>query len=258
MTEAPSTQASAASITPRGKELNLEMGRPFAARTAARDLLQNARLCALATLDPSGYPYNTITNLLIEPDGTPLFWTADLALHARNIAKDARIAISVADYAGSDMMTAHRLTLVGRAESVGPNEMPGLVELYARRHPKAKLYLGLPDSRLYRLRVESVQINGGPARNANEITPADFVIDLSDAGDLMAAVPALIAEFETPATLERLEAKTGLPESRWRIISIDPEGITLATKLQNARLWYEGRLTTAEAVRAWVAALPAV
>lgn len=247
------TTPSTPSITPRGKELDLSMGRPFPARDAARDLLQKARLCALATLDPSGFPYNTITNLIIEPDGTPLFWTADLALHARNIARDPRIAISIADIEGSDMMTAHRLTLVGKAESVSPNETSHLRDLYARRHPKAKLYLGLPDSRLYRLRVESVQINGGPARNANEITPSDFVIDLSGAENLMAAVPALIPELETPETLARLQAMGGLGEGHWRVISIDPEGITLATKLANGRIWFPHRITSAAALRVWLA-----
>ena len=256
MTEPSRPAAPSASITPRATELNRELALPFDARLAARTLLHEARICALATLDPSGHPYNTFTNLLVEADGTPLFWAAGLALHARNIARDARIAMSVADCAAADMMTAHRLTLVGRAESLGPEEMPELGALYARRHPKAKLYLSLPDSRLYRLRVEAMQINGGPARNAQEITPADFAIELSDAADLMGAVPRLIAELETPPLLGRLQARAGRPEGRWRIISIDPEGVTLASTLHNTRLWFEERLTTAQALRAWVAALP--
>lgn len=242
-------------ITPRGIELNLDAARPFAARHAARHLLRTARLAALATLDPSGYPYNTMTNLIVEPDGTPLFYAAGLAVHARNIARDPRIALTLAEVEAPDMLTAHRLTLAGTAERVRDNEMPLLKDAYLRRHPKAKLYLALPDSQLFRLRIEGVQINGGPARNANDVRPEDFRTDLAGADDLMARALPLIDELNGADLLPRLAAAAGAGEGRWRVTGIDPEGVTLANKTRNARIWFDRRLTTAAALRGWAQGL---
>ncbi|MOA63958.1 hypothetical protein D3C78_1898640 [compost metagenome] len=53
--------------------------------------------------------------------------------------------------------------------------MAALIALYETHHGKSRLYLQLPDTRLYRLQVEGVQLNGGPARNANAVTPADLL-----------------------------------------------------------------------------------
>ena len=57
-------------ITPRGIELNLDAVRPMDAIGVARTLLRTTRVTSLATLDPGGYPYSTVTNLIVEPDGT--------------------------------------------------------------------------------------------------------------------------------------------------------------------------------------------
>lgn len=245
-------------ITPRGLELKPEAARAFAARTAARQLLHSARMVALATLDPGGYPYNTMTNLIVEPDGTPAFFAAGLTVHARNIAADPRICLTMAEQDGADMMTAHRLSLSGLAERVPDTEIPDLKDLYARRHPKSKLYLALPDMMLFRLRIGAVQINGGPARNANDVAPADFRIDLSDAGALMAEASGLIAALDTsPDTVARLAARAGAEGGRWRVISLDPEGLTLAKRLHNARLWFPERITTAQGLRDFVAGIDA-
>jgi len=165
-------------ITPRGIEINIAAARPLDAIAVARTMLGSARTASLATLDPSGYPYSTVTNIATDEVGTPYFFMALLSLHARNIERDERISMTVADM-DKDVMTTPRLSLVGRAERVPQDEFDRLGARYAARFPKAKLYLGLPDALLYRLRVEAVQLNGGPAQNANDVKPADLVGDLA-------------------------------------------------------------------------------
>ncbi len=167
-------------ITPRGIEINIAAARPLDAIAVARTMLRSARTTSLATLDPSGYPYCTVTNIATDEAGVPYFFTALLSLHARNIERDQRISITVADME-KDVMTTPRLSLVGRAERVPPDEFDRLGERYVARFPKAKLYLGLPDALLYRIRVEAVQLNGGPAQNANDVQPTDLVGDLAGA-----------------------------------------------------------------------------
>lgn len=224
-------------ITPRGLEINLDAGLPFEAIEVARHLLRTTRVASLATIDPGGFPYSTVTNLAVEADGTPFFWVAFLALHARNIDLDGRISITVAQE-GRDSMTAPRLTLSGRAERVGHNEIELLKAAYLRLFPKGKLYLPLPDTRIYRVRTEGVQLNGGPARNANSVTPDDLTTDLAGADDLMEAQADLAAWLDADKRASRLAFLAGAKPGRWSATMIDPDGVTLASAGGLARYWF--------------------
>ena len=233
-------------ITPRGAKIESSAGAPFEAVRVARDVLHTSRAAALATLDPvSGYPYTTATNIGIEPDGTPFFFAAGLTLHARNMEADARISLTLAPFGKGDALTLPRLTMVGKAEQIGPDEAPLAIARYIARYPKAKLYLSLPDTRLYRLRTEAVQINGGPARNASNITPADLRTNLSGADELMAAAESEATRLNAiKGEASRLAVLAGAKTGRWTITSIDPDGIDLASASDLARLWFAERVTT--------------
>lgn len=233
-------------ITPRGAKIEPSAGAPFEAVRVARDVLHTSRTAALGTLDPvSGYPYTTATNIGIEPDGAPFFFAAGLTLHARNMEADPRISLTLAPFGKGDALTLPRLTLVGKAEQIGPDEVPLAIGRYIARYPKAKLYLSLPDTRLYRLRTEGVQINGGPARNASNITPADLRTDLSGAEELMAAAESEATRLNAiKGEASRLAVLAGAKSGRWTITSIDPDGIDLASASDLARLWFAERVTT--------------
>ncbi|MGV1869862.1 HugZ family pyridoxamine 5'-phosphate oxidase [Agrobacterium rosae] len=229
-----------APITPRNATIEPSAGAPFEAVRVARDVLHTCRTAGLATLDPrSGYPYNTATNISVEPDGTPFFFTARLALHARNIEADPRISLVLAPFNKGDALTLPRLTLVGKAVLMVDDEVPLAKARYIARYPKAKLYLSLPDTQLYRLNIEGVQINGGPARNASNITPADLRTDLSGADELEAEVTRLNA---IKGEASRLATMAGRKSGAWKITSIDPDGINLASVSDLARLWFEERV----------------
>lgn len=233
-------------ITPRGAKIEPSAGAPFEAVRVARDVLHTSRTAALATLDLlSGYPYTTATNIGIEPDGTPFFFAAGLTLHARNMEADPRISLTLAPFGKGDALTLPRLTLVGKADLIDQDEVPLARQRYIDRYPKAKLYLSLPDTRLYRLRTEGVQINGGPARNASNITAADLRTELSGAEELMAAAAAEAARLNTiKGEASRLAVLAGAKTGRWKITSIDPDGIDLASSNDLARLWFADRVKT--------------
>lgn len=241
-------------ITPRGLEINTAAARPLDAIRVSRNLLLTTRVASFATLDPGGFPYNTATNLAVEADGTPVFFTAYLALHARNIEADPRASITLADH-DSDVMTTPRLTLSGVLERVTGPDFEALKETYAERFPKSKLYLSLPDTLLYRLRTQAVQLNGGPAQNANKVVPQDLVTDLSGAGELMAAAAALVADLNAQGAAAGLARAAGAdPAARWRVSTIDPEGINLSAPQGLARLWFANRATNPQEFAAEVAA----
>lgn len=233
-------------ITPRSTTIEPSAGAPFEAVRVARDVLHTSRTAGLATLDPqSGYPYTTATNIAVEPDGTPFFFAARLALHARNIEADPRISLVVAPFNTGDALTLPRLTLVGKAVLIGEEEVPFAKARYIARYPKAKLYLALPDTQLYRLKIEGVQINGGPARNASNITPADLRTDLSGTEELMVAVDDEIVRLNSiKGEASRLAVMAGRKPGAWKLTSIDPDGVNLASVGDLARLWFDSRVET--------------
>ncbi|KJF68307.1 HugZ family pyridoxamine 5'-phosphate oxidase [Rhizobium nepotum] len=235
-------------ITPRGAKIEPSAGAPFEAVRVARNVLHTSRTAALATLDPqSGYPYTTATNIGIEPDGTPYFFAAGLTLHARNMEADPRISLTLAPFGKGDALTLPRLTLVGKAELMDADDVSLARRRYIDRYPKAKLYLSLPDTRFYRLRTQGVQINGGPARNASNITAADLRTDLSGAEELMAVVADEVARLNAiKGEASRLAVLAGAKTGRWTITCIDPDGIDLATANDLARLWFSERVATLE------------
>lgn len=241
-------------ITPRGAEINLDAARAIDAVRVARTLLRTNRVTMLATLDPGGYPYSTVTNLIVEPDGVPVVFMSGLAVHARNIEADPRVSVTVAD-TRTDVMTTPRLTLSGRAERVPADETSGLKARYVERFPKSKLYLGLPDALFYRIRTQAVQLNGGPAQNANTVTPEDLLSDLGTASALMAEAPVLVASLNDDDHAARLAAVAEAGPGRWRVSAIDPEGIDLSTTVDLARLWFTGPVATREDFDAAVAGL---
>ncbi|MGP4690266.1 HugZ family pyridoxamine 5'-phosphate oxidase [Agrobacterium cavarae] len=232
-------------ITPRNAKIEASAGAPFEAIRVARDVLLTSRTCGLATLDPaSGYPYNTATNIAVEPDGTPFFFAARLALHARNIEADPRISLVLAPFNKGDALTLPRLTLVGRAELISGEDTPLAKARYIARYPKAKLYLGLPDTQLYRMRIDGVQINGGPARNASNITADDLRTDLTGADSLIAAVDHEITRINAiKGEASRLAVMAGKKPGAWKVTSIDPDGVNLASSQDLARLWFAERVT---------------
>ncbi len=241
-------------ITPRGVEINLDAARPIEAIRVARTLLRTNRVTTLATLDPGGHPYSTVTNLIVEPDGVPALFMAGLSIHARNIDADLRVSITVAD-CRTDVMTTPRLTLSGCAQRVPADETTELKTRYVERFPKSKLYLGLPDALFYRVHAEAVQLNGGPAQNANSVTPEDLLTDLDTASALMAEAPALVSSLNDDDCATRLAAVAGATPGRWRVSAIDPDGIDLSTPSDLARVWFAGPVTTREDFNAALANL---
>jgi heme iron utilization protein len=232
-------------ITPRGLPIKEESGLPFAANDVARNLLRTVTTASLATLDPvSGYPYTTVTNLAVEADGTPYFFVAWVALHARNLDADNRVSMTLAPLESRDVLVTPRLTLVGRVERVPEEDITVAERRYLARYPKSKLYMSLPDARLYRLRVEDLTLSGGPARNAfSSLTPASLQTDVTDAAELLAAESDEIAKLNAlPEEASRLAVMAGEKPGRWRVTGIDPDGLDLASPDAHARFWFAARV----------------
>lgn len=213
------------SVTPGAARIDPAAAAPFDPVKAGRGLLHESRNAALSTLDPGGFPYGVITNLLPDYDGSPVFFAAALALHARNMRADDRVSLALASFARPDALAQPRMTLVGRARPVGAEAFAALQARYIARFPKSKLYFQLPDALLFRLEVTGLTIGGGPARNASGLEFTALRVDLSGAAALLAAESAVLAEVNAePGLTAALARKAGAGGARWKAIALDPEG----------------------------------
>ncbi|MBJ2151180.1 HugZ family protein [Paracoccus sp. IB05] len=245
-----------AAITPRDIEINPGAAAAFDPRGAGQVLLHESRNAALSTLDPGGFPYGVVTNILPDYDGSPVFFTARLALHARNIAADDRVSLALAGFDRPDALTQPRMTLVGHSRRVGPERMAALSARFAARFPKAKLYLQLPDAALFRIEVLGVTVGGGPGRNAADIGFDAFRIDLSGAEGLIADEGAVLAELNAaPARLGAMAVGAGAAAGRWKAIALDPAGLILASGERLLRVDLPERVVTAAGFAAALARL---
>jgi hypothetical protein len=80
----------------------------------ARTLVAGGRLGALATLSEDGSPWASLVRYETLEDGTPLLQLSTLAEHGRNVVRDPRASLMIAE-AGLDR---GRVTLAGRVEAL--------------------------------------------------------------------------------------------------------------------------------------------
>lgn len=68
-------------------------------------------LCTLA-LDPEGYPYGSFVTVALD-EGSPTFLISKMAEHTKNLERDPRASLMVAESGGGDPLANGRVTLLG-------------------------------------------------------------------------------------------------------------------------------------------------
>jgi heme iron utilization protein len=222
----------------------------------ARALLRSGLTATLATVGADGAPYASFVGYATRLDGAPVFLVSGLSAHTRNLAKEPRFSLLIAEpqKAEGDPMDSARLTLGGRAER---SDDPALRARYLRRHPKAELYAGLADFRILAGTVTDAHIVGGFAR-ARGLAVADVMLDVSGVAALAEAEAGIVAHMnEDHAEAVGLYATRllGQQAAAWRMTGIDPEGCDLRAENRTARLVFERRIATAGEAREALVAL---
>lgn len=147
------------------------------ARALARELIAEARFGALGTLDPgTGFPQVTRIALGQSSEGALITFVSGLSAHTRALRQDPRAGLLIGEPGTKgDPLSHPRLSLQIEARPV-PRDDPrfaGLQTTWLADHPKAKLYIDLPDFIFFELRSLSAALNGGFGR-AFVLTPSDL------------------------------------------------------------------------------------
>jgi heme iron utilization protein len=218
----------------------------FDASRLARSLLRRSRQGALATLMAgSGAPYCSLVNVASHADGSPILLISRLALHTRNILGDPRVSLMLDERTGGDPLEGARIMLAGRAEEAAASDLEILRRRYLSAHPSAEVFVNFKDFSFFRIRPSGMHLVAGFGRIV-DLTPGQFLTDISDAGTLLEAEQGAIDHMNA----DHREAMNlyatrllGAEAADWRCTGCDPDGIDLQAGTTTLRLDFPERVT---------------
>lgn len=123
--------------------------------------ISTGTLCTLA-IEPAGYPYGSFVTIAFE-DGHPIFLISNLAEHTKNLERDPRASLLVAEGGSTDPLANGRVTMLGRCARV-EGDGAGARAAFLAVHPNSAYYADFRDFAFWRLRVDSVRYIGGYGR----------------------------------------------------------------------------------------------
>ena len=94
--------------------------------------------------------------------GHPVFLISELAEHTKNLRKDVRASLLLAQGGADDPLANGRVTLVGDCNQLADPEAARAA--YLERHPNAGYYADFKDFHFWRLEVAAVRYIGGYGR----------------------------------------------------------------------------------------------
>src|ERR1700709_638083 len=197
----------------------------FNASSLTRSLLRRSRQGALATLMAgSGDPYCSLVNVASHADGSPILLISRLVLHTKNILADDRVSLMLDERAAGDPLEGSRIMLAGRAEEASGEAIATLRRRYLNAHPSAEVFVNFKDFSFFRIRPSGAHLVAGFGRII-DLTPEQFLTDISDAGALVEAEPGAIEHMNA----DHREAMNlyatcllGAPSANWGCTGCDP------------------------------------
>ncbi len=225
---------------------------PYIPLTEAKGLLRAARAGALATLTSSGGPFASLVNVATTPDGSPILLMSRLAAHTRQLERDARLSLLVAESGEGDPLAHPRLTLTGSAERADAADFRAALRTrFLARHPKSSLYADFADFSFWRVRIELAHLNGGFGRTGN-FDAATICTSIEGAQTLIAAEGEALSHMNgqhADALALYATVLAGKPDGEWRASGLDPEGLDLVLGDDVARILFPQPVHTPAALR---------
>lgn len=224
----------------------------FDAAKVAKTLLRTSRHGALATLMAgTGAPYSSLVATMSASDGAPLLLISRLALHTRNIEADPRVSILFSEAGVLDPLQEARIMLAGTAARLSEPDLAQARKRYLAAHPSAEVFVDFADFSFFRIAPTGLHLVAGFGR-ITDLSPESFLTDLSDAEEIIAAEPEIVAHLNSDhAETLRLYAMKllNLGDGAWRCVACDPEGLDLQSETQTGRLWFNEKIKTPHSLR---------
>jgi putative heme iron utilization protein len=123
--------------------------------------ISTGTLCTLA-IDPVGYPYGSFVTVAFE-HGNPIFLISALAEHTKNLERDPRASLLVAESGAADPLANGRVTMLGPCTRV-EGDAGSARGAFLAAHPNAAYYADFRDFAFWKLQVDSIRYIGGYGR----------------------------------------------------------------------------------------------
>ncbi|MTI15447.1 HugZ family pyridoxamine 5'-phosphate oxidase [Sansalvadorimonas verongulae] len=116
----------------------------------AREFLRTEYSGVLSTQSRvlEGYPFGSVVPYCLDGDGYPVILISSLAQHTRNIAKNTKVSLIVAQSNMDDVQTGARLTWVGDAEQITDE---AAIQRYYNYFPESRGYHNTHNFDFYRI-----------------------------------------------------------------------------------------------------------
>jgi putative heme iron utilization protein len=222
----------------------------------ARTIVAGCNVATLATLSADGHPWASLVAYGSLDDGSPVLFVSRLAEHRRNLDRDGRASLVVAEAAdGSDPLATGRVTLAGRAERPDGELAEVAADAYAAAVPSAKVYEDFGDFALWVLRVERIRWVGGYGRMASAAGAEYASAEPDPTAAAAAGAISHLNDDHADALLAMARALAGYPDATAATCTaIDRYGLDLALDTPrgaaSARVGFAEPVTVAGGLRA--------
>lgn len=214
-----------------------------------KTIIRTARFGALAALDPAtGAPLVSRVGITTDFDGTPVILISGLAAHFPALKADPRCSLLLGEPGKGDPLAYPRISIACTAVVIERDnpEVERISARYLAHNPKAKLYIGLGDFRLFRLEPQSASFNGGFGK-AYAIEASQL---LSSNDPALAAAEASAVEHMNEDHFDAVnnyarhysQAQAG----NWALAGIDAEGIDITLGDDVRRIFFDEELKVPE------------
>lgn len=219
----------------------------------ARDLIATARHGALAvSVAETGWPGASRVALATDYDGTPVILVSALSWHTRAILENPRCSLLVGEPGKGDPLAHPRISLFLTAKRLerGGADHDRARRRYLARHPKGALYADFGDFSFFRLTIERASLNGGFGK-AYELTAEDLAPkgDIDGVAAMEEGAVAHMNEDHGEAVDLYARAFAKAKPGRWRLATLDAEGLDLVDGDRACRVWFPAPLESAADLR---------
>ena len=232
-----------------------EGARPSLAEQA-RTLMHVGRVGMLSTLSERhpDWPFGSVMPYGLDDQGRPTFLISSLAMHTRNLQRDPRASLLVAEAeAQEDPLGSARLTLLGTVAEVPDTELPAVRKSYLQRHPQADMWVDFGDFAFYRMAITEPYYVGGFGV-MGWMTAADYLTAAADPlADMAPSVIQHMNDHHADALVLMARHFGGCATDAVRMTGVDRLGCDLQAVLkegeQSLRLTFMRQATNANQIR---------
>ena len=211
----------------------------------ARHLFLRESYGVLATIsvDLPEYPFGSVTPYCADSEGRPIIYISTIAQHTKNILANSKVSLTVLENSieSDDVQARGRVTCIGDARRMNPDDTKAAGERYFRYFPSARQYDGTHDFAFFRLDLVRIRYIGGFGK-IYWVEPQEFVRK----NPFSRAQELRIVQHMNQDHRDALKGYAGTDAV---MIGIDGEGFDLHTAAFKRRIPFDTPISTMEEAR---------